>query len=123
MKEDAFAELLGSMREALEHSQGKRSLRTTKLPRPSAPFSRGGRLTRPRAVVRASQAVFAGYLNVSAKLVQAWEAGRRRPDGPALVLLHIADSQPGLIEVVRQSAGRGTGRRPRPRVPRQAFAG
>ena len=30
-----------------------------------------------------SQAVFARYLNVSTKLVQAWEAGRLTPDGVA----------------------------------------
>ena len=52
----------------------------------------------------ASQAVFARYLNVSTKLVQAWEANHRTPDGPALVLLHIAARQPHLIESVRQDA-------------------
>ena len=41
---------------------------------------------RLRTRLKASQAVFAHYLNVSAKLVQAWESDRRTPDGPALVL-------------------------------------
>jgi putative transcriptional regulator len=110
MKADTFAELMGSMREALEHVRGKRSLRTTTLPRPPAPFDRRA-VKRVRAQLRASQTVFASYLNVSSKLVQAWEAGRRRPEGPALVLLHIAASQPGVIETIRQSAVRRTGRR------------
>jgi hypothetical protein len=54
--------------------------------------------------------VFARYLNVSTKLVQAWEAGRRVPEGPALVLLHIAVEQPELIEVIRHPPGTSQGR-------------
>lgn len=103
MKFETFAELVGSMTEALEHAQGKRSLRTTSLPRPPAPFTAAA-VKRLRTRLHASQAVFASYLNVSAKLVQAWEAERRSPEGPALVLLHIADQQPGVIETIRQAA-------------------
>ena len=122
MKADRFAELVGSMKEALAHAQGKRSLRTTTLPRPLAPFDHRA-VRRVRTRLRASQAVFASYLNVSAKLVQAWEAGRRRPEGPALVLLHIAASQPGLIETVRQSGGGGAPRRRPTRESRHVIAG
>jgi putative transcriptional regulator len=104
MKADTFAELVGSMNEALEHARGKRSLRTITLPRPPAPFN-GRAVRRVRTRLNASQAVFASYLNVSSKLVQAWEAGRRRPEGPALVLLHIAARQPGVIETIRQASG------------------
>jgi putative transcriptional regulator len=102
MKTEMFTELLGSTREALEHAQGKRSLRTTTLPLP--PKSLNGRaVKRVRASLHASQAVFARYLN-STKLVQAWEANRRTSEGPALVLLHIAARQPHVIESVRQDA-------------------
>lgn len=103
MKKATFEDLLASMDEALEHAEGKRSLRTTTLPLPPAPLS-GRAVKHVRATLHASQAVFARYLNVSTKLVQAWEAGRRVPDGPALVLLHIAAAQPGLIEAIRREA-------------------
>jgi putative transcriptional regulator len=103
MKTETFGELLGSMKEALEHAEGKRNLRTTTIPLPPAPLD-GRAVKRARAALHASQAVFARYLNVSTKLVQAWEAGRRVPDGPALVLLHIAADQPELIEVIRHQA-------------------
>lgn len=103
MKADTFAELMSSMNEALEHAQGKRNLRTTTLPAPPAPLT-GPAVKRVRSQFRASQAVFASYLNVSPKLVQAWEAGRRQPDGPALVLLHLVARQPGLIEAIRHEA-------------------
>src|SRR5437773_7392588 len=103
MKDETFTELLASAHEALEHAQGKRSLRTTTLPLPPKPLN-GRAVKRVRASLHASQAVFARYLNVSTKLVQAWEANRRTPDGPALVLLHIAARLPHLIENVRRSA-------------------
>ena len=103
MKDETFTELLGSAHEALAHAQGKRSLRTTTLPLPPKPLNARA-VKRVRASLHASQAVFARYLNVSTKLVQAWEANRRTPDGPALLLLHIAARQPQLIESVRQDA-------------------
>src|SRR5471030_460372 len=103
MKKEMFTDLLGSAHEALAHAQGKRSLRTTTLPLPPKPFNARA-VKRVRASLRASQAVFARFLNVSTKLVQAWEANRRTPEGPALVLLHIAATQPDVIENVRQPA-------------------
>ncbi|HEY2149861.1 MAG TPA: hypothetical protein VGH34_03585 [Vicinamibacterales bacterium] len=117
MKDDTFTELLGSAHEALAHAQGKRSLRTTTLPLP--PKSLNGRaVKRVRAALHASQAVFARYLNVSTKLVQAWEANRRTPEGPALVLLHIAARRPDVIENVRRAAGSNRPASARPRSER-----
>lgn len=104
MKNDMFTELLGSAHEALNHAQGKRSLRATALPLPPKPLN-GRAVKRLRATFHASQAVFARYLNVSTKLVQAWEANRRNPTGPALVLLHIAAEQPAVLERVRLNVG------------------
>jgi DNA-binding XRE family transcriptional regulator len=57
-----------------------------------------------RETLQASQAVFAHYLNVSTKLVQAWEARRRRPEGPALVLLRMMKQQPGLVDTFYSGA-------------------
>jgi len=96
MKKTNFDGLMASAREALEHAQGKRALRTTVLPGPPAPMTAADiRTIRER--VKASQAVFAHFLNVSTKLVQAWEAGRRSPDGAALRLLRIGEDHPELI--------------------------
>jgi DNA-binding transcriptional regulator YiaG len=78
---------------------------------------------RVRASLHASQAVFARYLNVSTKLVQAWEANRRTPEGPALVLLHIAARQPQMIERVRQDAASDPPRPVRHRRDRLQAAG
>ena len=47
--------------------------------------------------LRASQAVFARWLNVSPKLVQAWEANQRSPQGPGLLLLRLIEQDPPTV--------------------------
>ena len=44
---------------------------------------------------KASQGVFAAYLNTSKSTVQKWEQGAKRPNGPSLKLLNLVD-QKGL---------------------------
>lgn len=105
MKAEVFAELLESAKEALEHAQGKRDLRTTELPPPPRPMQ-GVEVRQLRDVLKASQAVFAHYLNVSTKLVQAWEAGRRHPEGAALTLLRLCERNPALLVATAAHRGR-----------------
>jgi len=40
---------------------------------------------------KASQAVFAAYLNTSPSTVQKWERGNKKPNGPSLKLLNLVD--------------------------------
>lgn len=40
---------------------------------------------------KASQAVFAAYLNTSTSTVQKWEQGAKKPNGPSLKLLDLVD--------------------------------
>lgn len=42
---------------------------------------------------KASQAVFAAYLNTSVSTVQKWERGEKKPHGPSLKLLSLVDSK------------------------------
>ena len=44
---------------------------------------------------RASQSVFAAYLNTSKSTIQQWEQGVKKPNGPSLKLLNMVD-QKGL---------------------------
>jgi putative transcriptional regulator len=41
---------------------------------------------------KASQAVFAAYLNTSPSTVQKWEQGQKKPNGPSLKLLNLVDA-------------------------------
>jgi len=101
MKSEVFAELLAAANDALQHSKGKRDLRTTSLPRQPDPMT-ATEVRRLRERLQASQAILARYLNVSTKLVQAWEAAERTPSGPALVLLRLLEKQPAILDTIHQ---------------------
>ncbi len=42
---------------------------------------------------KASQAVFAAYLNVTPSLVSKWERGEKNPQGPSLKLLSLVEKK------------------------------
>jgi putative transcriptional regulator len=90
------AELIGGMREALEHVRGKLTLKTTKVPRRTRTMSPAA-IARIRRKLKASTPVFAAYLNVTPDTVRSWEKNRRQPSGAALRLLQIAEKQPEIL--------------------------
>jgi putative transcriptional regulator len=49
-------------------------------------------IKRLRTRYKASQAVFAAYLNTSHSTVQKWEQGQKKPNGPSLKLLNLVDA-------------------------------
>lgn len=97
MKTELFDKLVGALDEAVEYHRGtKLDLRTTTLPDPPQPVT-SETVKQVRDAVNASQAVFARYLNVSTKTVQAWEGGTRPVAGPALLLFRIASEHPNVV--------------------------
>ena len=50
-------------------------------------------IKRMRMRYKASQAVFAAYLNTSPSTVQKWEQGQKKPNGPSLKLLNLVDNK------------------------------
>ena len=50
-------------------------------------------IKRLRRRYKASQSVFAAYLNTSPSTVQKWEQGQKKPNGPSLKLLNIVDAK------------------------------
>lgn len=51
-----------------------------------------------------TQAVFALFMGVSNKTVEAWESGRNMPDGPARRLLALAQEDPKITEKCRATS-------------------
>ncbi len=90
------SELIASMREAVAHTRGKLTLKTTKVPRPARKMS-PATIARIRRTLKASTPVFAAYLNVTPDTVRSWEKNRRQPSGPALRLLQIAEKRPEIL--------------------------
>lgn len=56
-------------------------------------------IKRIRLRTKASQGVFAMYLNTSKSTVQKWERGAKKPNGPSLKLLNIVN-QRGLEALI-----------------------
>ncbi len=50
-------------------------------------------IKRLRMKSKASQSVFAAYLNTSLSTVQKWEQGKKKPNGPSLKLLNLVDEK------------------------------
>lgn len=89
-KRDIGKEILEGVRAIKAHKAGEKTLRTHSLKEPAPPQV-------IRAKLRLSQTAFAGLLGVSVRTVQDWEQGRRKPSGPAEVLLRIAEQKPEVF--------------------------
>ena len=50
-------------------------------------------IKRLRLREKASQSVFAAYLNTSLSTVQKWEQGQKKPNGPSLKLLNLVSDK------------------------------
>lgn len=91
-----YDSIITGLNEAIEHTQGKRKLKTNTLTiKPVAVYS-AGEIKEIRHKVGASQSVFAGIMGVSIKTVEAWESGRNQPDGAARRLLSMMQLDPAL---------------------------
>jgi putative transcriptional regulator len=92
-----YDEMRESLRDALAFERGRAvDLRVTEMPaQPRA--MKPAEIRKVRESLNASQAVFASFLCVSTKAVQAWEQGVRRPRSTALRLLDIAKKNPAVL--------------------------
>lgn len=110
--EDSFGELLiQSLAEARAASRGEaeaarrvRRRMTARATVVQPPRAYGAdTIQEIRERMGLSQTVFARVLNASSDTVNAWEQGKRHPDGMALTLLEVAERHPGvLMERVRE---------------------
>lgn len=100
MDKKLFGELKESLKQMADHSAGKKmDVRMATLPKPLDPISKD-EVVAIRHKLNVSQAVFARYLNISHKTVQAWEQGTGRPSGAGLKLLTIAKKDPAVLSTV-----------------------
>ena len=102
MRDDLFEELLQSVREGGAILRGEAA--------PAAQFfGDDPDVTRVREQYGLSQAKFAGLLGISVRTLQNWEQHRRKPEGPARVLLQVAARHPEAVldAVYNESKGAG----------------
>jgi len=82
--------VLAAAREAVAHAKGELTNVVTHVPEEVD-------VKAIRLRQRLSQAAFARRFGFSLDSVQNWEAGRRRPEGPARILLTVIDREPDAV--------------------------
>ncbi|MGA3156575.1 MAG: helix-turn-helix domain-containing protein [Steroidobacteraceae bacterium] len=55
------------------------------------------RVAKMRGAMGLSQQAFAALIGVSLATLRSWELGRRRPSGPAVVLLSVLVAEPEAV--------------------------
>ena len=89
-KRDIGQEILEGVRDVKAYKAGLKTLRVHTLKEPAPPQV-------IRSKLKLSQSAFAGLMGVSLRTIQDWEQGRRKPSGPALALLRIAEQKPEVF--------------------------
>ena len=90
MKNSDFDDLLASIGQARKIHKGKL--------KPGRVFKFSPVLIKNiRKKLHVSQAEFAYMIGVNIDTLQNWEQGRRRPEGPALALLKVAETSPEAV--------------------------
>lgn len=93
---NAFEKIKTGLGEAIAYGQGTLNAKTTKLS--VAPIGRfePHEIRQIRVNTGLTQAVFAKYMGVSVKTVEAWESGRNHPEGAACRLLSLTKKDPAF---------------------------
>jgi putative transcriptional regulator len=90
MKKNDFDALLSSIKEAGKIKKGK--MKPSRVFSYSIPDVKG-----IRGKLHVSQNEFAHMIGVSENTIQNWEQGRRKPEGPAVALLKVTESNPRAV--------------------------
>ena len=91
MRKELFDELLHSVKEAAAIERGRA------LPSRTFEVKTPNDVVRVRVRLGVSQHKFAQLLGISENTLQNWEQGRRKPTGPARILLKIAAQHPKIV--------------------------
>jgi putative transcriptional regulator len=96
---DVYSSIIKGLGEAVEYEKGdlrgvKRHVVTV---RPLTIYE-ADRIKKIRMRLELSQTTFASVIGVSKKAVEAWEAGKNIPQGPAQRMLELLDKEPFIIK-------------------------
>lgn len=96
---DVYKSIMTGLNEAVEDARSKKKIlkRRTVTVIPVKKY-RPDEVKKIRNTVGMSQKIFASYLGVSDKTVEAWESGTNHPSGAASRLLNMIEMNENLIE-------------------------
>ena len=96
-----FDDLQEGLKQAIDHANGKCDAKVvTYTIEPVVEYS-SNQIRQIRMEAMMTQRVFADFLGVSVKTVEAWERGRTHPTGPAYRLIKILDEDNELPFVTK----------------------
>ena len=87
-----FDDLTTGLQQAIDYEKGAGKAKTRTLMIDPVKKYSNDEIKAIRNKAGMTQAVFANYMGVSKKTVEAWELGRTHPTGPAYRLLYILES-------------------------------
>ena len=90
----AFDKIKAGLEEAIAYEQGTSAAKTTKLSIQPVSHYEAGTIRSIRLNAGMTQTVFAEFMGVSVKTVEAWESGRNQPIGSACRLLYLTEKDP-----------------------------
>ncbi|TXN36327.1 helix-turn-helix domain-containing protein [Methylobacterium sp. WL7] len=94
MKNEAFETVMAGLQDALAHARGEAVPGLVV----HAPRVADLDVAAIRRRAGASQARFAQSIGIAVSTLRNWEQGRRRPEGPARVLLALLDRNPLVVQ-------------------------
>ena len=95
--------IMQGLNEAIAYNEGKIKARTKTMTIEPVPDFKASEIKSIRNELGMTQVLFAGFMGVSAKTVEAWEAGRNMPNGPArriLAMLKVDPTLPQKMNIV-----------------------
>lgn len=91
-----FDEIKTGLNEAIEYEKGNLKAKTTTISIEPVGVFTSSEIKSIRNSTGLTQNLFAKYMGVSIKTVEAWEAGRNHPDGAACRLLYLTQKDPSF---------------------------
>lgn len=95
---NVYESIMRGLNEVLEYAEGEGELRTNKLSIVPLCEYQPVEIKNIRLGTKMTQVKFADFMGVSLKTIEAWEAGRNRPNGPARRILSMVQQDPNLPE-------------------------
>lgn len=91
-----FDDIKTGLNEAIEYEKGNIKAKTTTISIEPVGVFTSVEIKSIRNSTGLTQNLFAKYMGVSVKTVEAWEAGRNHPDGAACRLLYLTKKDPSF---------------------------
>lgn len=93
---NVFEGIKAGLQEAIEYNKGNLKARSNTLTVMPLKEYNADEIKNIRNQLGMTQITFAGFMGVTKKTVEAWEAGRNMPDGPARRILGMVQVDPTL---------------------------